>query len=161
MTTKTAAKRDVPVLDPDLRARVADFLADYAHAIDDDRLEEWPGYFTADALYHITTRESDAAGLPIGIMHCRGRGMLEDRIKALRTANIFEPHSYCHILGATRLVDQGASVLSARTNFTVTRTMQDGGTDALRHRQISRRDRGRRRELGAPFAAGGAGVSAD
>jgi len=129
MTTKTAAKRDVPVLNPDLRARVADFLADYAHSIDDDRLEEWPGYFTADALYHITTRESDAAGLPIGIMHCRGRGMLEDRIKALRTANIFEPHSYCHILGATRLVDQGASVLSARTNFTVTRTMQDGGTE--------------------------------
>jgi anthranilate 1,2-dioxygenase small subunit len=88
--------RPASVLDPVLRARVADFLVDYAHAIDDDRLEEWPSFFTDDALYHITTRESEAASLPIGIMHCQGRGML-----------------------------------SARTNFTITRTMQDGGGEAF------------------------------
>lgn len=123
--------RSASILDMGLRARISDFLVDYAHAIDDDRLEEWSGFFTDDALYHITTRESDAAGLPIGIMHCRGRGMLEDRIKALRTANIFEPHSYCHLLGAIRLVDQGGGVIAARTNFTVTRTMQDGGSEVL------------------------------
>jgi anthranilate 1,2-dioxygenase small subunit len=117
-----------PVLDPVLRARVGDFLTDYVHAIDDDRLEDWPGFFTPEALYHITTRESDEAGLPIGIMHCEGRGMMEDRIKALRTANIFEPHRYCHLLGATRLADKGSGILSARTNFSVTRTMQDGGS---------------------------------
>jgi anthranilate 1,2-dioxygenase small subunit len=123
--------RSASVLDPVLRARVADFLVDYAHAIDDDRLEEWPDFFTEDAVYHITTRESDAAGLPIGIMHCQGRGMLGDRIRALRTANVFEPHTYCHLLGATRLVDLGGGVLSARTNFTITRTMQDGGGEAF------------------------------
>jgi anthranilate 1,2-dioxygenase small subunit len=123
--------RSASVLDAELRARLADFLVDYVHCIDDDRLEDWPGFFTDDALYHITTRESDAAGLPIGIMHCRGRGMLEDRIRALRTANIFEPHSYCHILGATRLVDLGGAVIEARTNFAVTRTMQDGTSEAF------------------------------
>ena len=123
--------RPASVLDVELRIRVLDFLVDYAHAIDDDRLEEWSGFFTDDAVYHITTRESDAAGLPIGIMHCRGRGMLEDRIRALRTANIFEPHGYCHILGATRLVDQGGGVIAARTNFAVTRTMQDGSGEAF------------------------------
>jgi anthranilate 1,2-dioxygenase small subunit len=117
------------VLDTALRARVADFLADCAHAIDDDRLEEWPGYFTDDAIYHITTRESEEAGLPIGIMHCEGRGMLADRILALRTANVFEPHTYCHILGPTRLVETSGGVLAARTNFTVIRTMQDGATE--------------------------------
>jgi anthranilate 1,2-dioxygenase small subunit len=115
------------VLDPVLRAQVADFLVDYAHAIDDDRLEEWPGFFTENGLYHITTRESEEAGLPIGIMHCEGRGMMQDRIKALRTANVFEPHCYCHLLGTTRLADLGDGVLWARTNFSVTRTMQDGG----------------------------------
>ena len=119
------------ILNNVLRARIADFLADYVHAIDDDRLEEWSSFFTDDAVYHITTRESDEAGLPIGIMHCRGRGMLEDRILALRTANVFEPHTYSHLLGATRLVDQGDGIITARTNFTVTRTMQDGGGDAF------------------------------
>ena len=123
--------RSAAGLDADLRVRLSDFLVDYAHTIDDDRLEEWPGFFTDDALYHITTRESEAAGLPIGIMHCRGRGMLEDRIRALRTANIFEPHTYCHLLGATRLVDEGGGIIAARTNFTVTRTMQDGGSEVL------------------------------
>jgi len=126
MTATTPSKR---VTDTDLRARVADFLADYVHTVDDDRLEDWPGFFAEDALYHITTRESEEMGLLIGIMHCDGRGMMEDRIKALRTANIFEPHTYCHVLGATRLSDEGKGVVSARTNFTVTRTMQDGGTE--------------------------------
>jgi anthranilate 1,2-dioxygenase small subunit len=126
-----ASARAASILDGDLRARIADFLVDYAHVIDDDRLEEWSSFFTDDAKYHITTRESDAAGLPIGIMHCRGRGMLEDRILALRTANVFEPHTYCHLLGATRLVDQGNGIIAARTNFTVTRTMQDGGGEAF------------------------------
>lgn len=123
--------RSASVLDPVLRARVSDFLVDYAHAIDDDRLEEWPAFFTEDALYHITTRESAEAGLPIGIMHCQGRGMLEDRIKALRTANVFEPHTYCHLLGAPRLTDKGEGIFQARTNFTVTRTMQNGGGEAF------------------------------
>lgn len=116
-----------PLRDPELRARIEDFLAGCAHAIDDDRLEEWPGFFAPDALYRITTRESEAAGLPIGIMHCEGRGMLADRVRALRVANVFEPHTYCHLLGAPGLARAGPGLVSARTNFAVVRTMQDGG----------------------------------
>ena len=29
---------------------------DYAHAIDDDRIEAWPDFFTADGRYVVTTR---------------------------------------------------------------------------------------------------------
>ncbi len=125
-TPVPAPARPASILDPNLRARVADFLTDCSIAIDEDRLEDWPGFFTDDALYHITTRENEARGLPVGIMHCRGRGMLEDRVKALRIANIFEPHSYCHILGPVRLVDAGGGLVSARTSFSVIRTMQNG-----------------------------------
>ena len=39
------------------------------------------------------------AGLPIGIMRCVGRGMMVDRVKAFHTANIFEPHTYNHMIG--------------------------------------------------------------
>ena len=128
-TMSAAARRPVTMLDPNLRTRIADFLIDYVHTIDDDRLEDWPGYFTDDALYHITTRESEEQGLPIGIMHCLGRGMLEDRIKALRTANIFEPHTYCHLLGPSRLERECGDLIAARTNFSVARTMQNGKTE--------------------------------
>jgi anthranilate 1,2-dioxygenase small subunit len=108
--------------------RIAGFLTRYAHALDDDRLEAWPDFFTQDAVYHITTRENDERGYPIGIIHCEGMGMLHDRIRALRTANIFEKHTYCHILGQPEITaaEDGWRV---RSNFTLYRTMYDGRTD--------------------------------
>ena len=119
------------VLNNRLRIRVADFLADYTHCIDDNRLEEWPDYFAERGLYHITTKENYEAGFPIGLMYCEGRGMLNDRIKALRTANVFEPHTYCHFLGGSRLSYKGKNILSARTNFSVWRTMETGKTESF------------------------------
>lgn len=102
------------------------FLAGYAHRLDDGLIDEWTGFFTADALYQITTRENFEAGYPIGIMLCEGRGMMEDRVLALKTANVFEPHTYCHIVGRPELHEESPGVLSARSNFCVFRTMEDG-----------------------------------
>ena len=109
---------------------IEDLITAYAHDIDDDELERWPNYFTEDGTYTILTRENMAAGLPMGIMHCQGRGMMADRIKAMQTANIFEEHTYCHILGRSQIHrhDQG---FEGRTNFTVLRTMQEGRTETF------------------------------
>ena len=117
------------IIDLELRARICDFFADYAHVIDDDYLEEWPKFFAQDCIYQITTKENYQSNLPVGIMYCEGRGMLNDRVKALRTANIFEPHSYCHVLGVSSLEKKGANEILSRTNFTVFRTMQSGETE--------------------------------
>ena len=54
-----------------------------------------------------------------------------DRIDVLRTANIFEPHTYCHALGPPRIRASGDSLYTARTNFTVIRTKQDGELDVF------------------------------
>ena len=78
--------------DPAVRDRIEDLLTAYSHAIDDGQIEQWPEFFTEDCVYHITTRETHEAGLPIGILRCVGRGMMHDRVKAFHTANIFEPH---------------------------------------------------------------------
>jgi len=110
----------------DARARIEDFLTDYAHMIDDDRLEEWPGYFTPDGVYQITTHENFAADRPIGILYCDGQGMMSDRVRAMREANIFEPHRYCHLLGRPRIEADGPDAYRVRSNFTVVRTMQNG-----------------------------------
>ncbi len=88
------------------RLRVESFLADYVHALDSDRLEEWPDFFVEDASYQVITRENVERGLPLAVMSCQGRGMFRDRISALRTANIFEPHVYCHILGSLRILGE-------------------------------------------------------
>jgi len=104
---------------------IEDLLADYAEAIDDGALERWPGFFTVDGEYQIITRESHDAGLPIGILYCDSRGMMEDRVQALRTANIYEPHSYRHLLGRPRCKADGDG-FAARSNFAVFRIAQDG-----------------------------------
>ena len=106
--------------------RVESFLADYAYRLDDGKIDEWTGFFTEDATYQITTRENFEAGYPIGIMLCKGRGMMEDRVLALKTANVFEPHTYCHIVGRPELREESPGTLSGRSNFIVYRTMEDG-----------------------------------
>ncbi|MCY4551715.1 MAG: aromatic-ring-hydroxylating dioxygenase subunit beta [Defluviicoccus sp.] len=109
-----------------LAARIGRLNTAYAHAIDDDRLEDWPGFFADDGLYRIVTRENHEAALPLAIVHCQGAAMMRDRVRAMRTANIFEPHSYCHTLGAAEIVGSEDGVHAARTNFIVVRTMQSG-----------------------------------
>lgn len=111
------------------RVAIEDFITAYAHCIDDGALDDWPGYFTEDGIYQIITRETFEADLPLGIMYCEGRGMMADRIKALQTANIYEAHTYCHLLGRTQIDTGPGAAYRARTNFNVVRTMQDGGSE--------------------------------
>jgi anthranilate 1,2-dioxygenase small subunit len=110
-----------------VREAIEDLLADYAEAIDDGALERWPGFFTEDGEYQIITRESHDAGLPIGILYCDSRGMMEDRVQALRTANIYEPHTYRHLLGRPR-IEPHRDGFAVRSNFCVHRIAQDGDT---------------------------------
>jgi len=108
------------------RLTVEAFLADYMLAIDSDRLEEWHDFFTQDGTYRVTTRENEELGLPLNIMSCRGHGMFKDRITALRTANIFEPHVYCHIPGALRITGMKGDVIESESTFTIIRTTNHG-----------------------------------
>lgn len=109
-----------------LRLRIETLFADYVHCIDDDRLEEWPDFFTKDGLYRITSRENLALGMPVSLVYCDGRGMMADRISALRTANIYEPHSYNHSVSALRILSMAADGIRTQSNFAVFRTMADG-----------------------------------
>lgn len=101
-------------------------IYDYAHCIDDDRLEDWPSFFTDDCFYQVISREDYEAGLPAGVMTCTSRGMLVDRIVSLRNANIYEPHVYRHLISAVRVADEEAGVWRAQTGYAVIRTMQEG-----------------------------------
>jgi anthranilate 1,2-dioxygenase small subunit len=64
-------------------------------------------------------------------MYCEGRGMMEDRVKALKTANIFEEHVYCHILSRPQIKQEGTDTYIARTNFSIFRTMYTGETETF------------------------------
>ncbi len=114
---------------PEVQHQLEEFLTDYCHTLDDDNLEHWPSYFDARGVYEITTRENVAAGMPLGIMLCEGVGMLEDRIKALRTANIFEAQTYVHITARPQIWEESRDRYALRSNFTVYRTMYTGAVE--------------------------------
>jgi 3-phenylpropionate/cinnamic acid dioxygenase small subunit len=109
-----------------VRRGIDELIAAYAECIDDDRLEEWPDFFVDACKYLITSRASHAAGYRHGIVYAASKGMLEDRIMALRRANIFEPHRYRHIIGPTRIGGVENGVAAVRSNFIAVRIMHDG-----------------------------------
>jgi anthranilate 1,2-dioxygenase small subunit/terephthalate 1,2-dioxygenase oxygenase component beta subunit len=111
----------------DLMALCA-FNAAYARAIDSDALEQWPAFFTEDCRYRITHAENEREGLAAGIVYADSRAMLEDRIAALREANIYERQRYRHLLGVPLVESMDASGASARTPFMVARIMHSGET---------------------------------
>jgi 3-phenylpropionate/cinnamic acid dioxygenase small subunit len=113
-------------MDVGLQLAVENLLARYVHAIDDDRLEEWPEFFVENGRYRITTAENFERALPISIVYADSRAMLRDRVTALRHANIYEPQRYRHAVSATLVEREDASRVRAHSLFQVVRIMQSG-----------------------------------
>jgi len=109
--------------------RVVRLNADYARAIDDDRLEDWPGFFTEKCLYKVTSAENHRRGLEVGVIYADTNGMLRDRVASLRKANIYERQTYRHLIGLTAIVATEGEVTRAETPFLVVRIMRDGTMD--------------------------------
>ncbi len=107
------------------------FNAAYAHAIDSDALEQWPGFFTQDCHYRVTHVENEQEGLAAGIIYADSRAMLEDRIAALREANIYERQRYRHLLGIPMVESADDTAAQARTPFIVVRIMATGQTEVF------------------------------
>jgi len=116
-----------------LLPRVWQLNADYARAIDDDRLEAWPDFFAAECVYKVTSADNHRRGLQAGLMYADSQGMLRDRIAALRQANIYERQAYRHVVGMPALVGpvgvDPAGVVRAEVPFLVVRIMRDGRMD--------------------------------
>lgn len=105
------------------------FNAAYASCIDEDKLESWPAFFTDHCLYKITTAENHESGLPAGLIYADSKGMLTDRVSALREANVYERQRYRHIIGTPHITRTEPDALQAETPFLVTRIMRGGKMD--------------------------------
>lgn len=109
-----------------MRGQVEALQARYVRAIDDDQIEEWPKLFTEKCLYRIVTRENHSQGLPLAVMECRSRKMMEDRVTGLRRINVYEPQRYIHQISALEIEAAGEGRVKCRSNYLVIRTMGDG-----------------------------------
>ena len=109
-----------------LQLAVERLHARYAHAIDEDRLEDWPNFFTESGVYRIATAENEARGLPLPVLYAESRAMLRDRVASLRHANIYEPQRYRHIVSSVLVERAGKDRVRSAANFLVVRIMQSG-----------------------------------
>ena len=113
----------------DVSTAVWQLNADYARAIDDGRLEAWPDFFAADCLYKITSADNHRKGLEAALIYADSRGMLKDRVAALREANIYERQSYRHVVGMPAVLGESGGALRVEVPFLVVRIMRDGRMD--------------------------------
>lgn len=106
--------------------------SEYGAAIDDDRLEDWPGHFVEDCFYRVTTASNYQKNLPAGLIYADSRAMLHDRVLSLRKANVYEAQRYRHMIGLPRILktdDDG--LLHVETPFMVMRIVRSGVTDVF------------------------------
>jgi len=75
----------------ELRARLADLYGAYDDALGEGVYERWPEFFTETCRYQIIPRESYELGHPIGLMQAESRGMLVDRVAAIRNTMLYAP----------------------------------------------------------------------
>jgi anthranilate 1,2-dioxygenase small subunit len=108
------------------RRRVEALLAHYVDIVDQDRLEEWPDLFVDDCRYRVTSALDYRDKLPHGVIYAVSKGMLRDRVSALREANVYEAQRYRHIVGPIWIEDDAGAAVKARSNFLVIRTMHTG-----------------------------------
>jgi anthranilate 1,2-dioxygenase small subunit len=113
------------------RFAIEEFNAEYAAALDSGRIEEWPRLFTEDALYIVTGRDNDDAGLPVGLVYCEGRGMLEDRALAIARTMMFEPRYLLHQVTNVRVLGIEGGIAAAVANYALFETLVDDKTRIL------------------------------
>src|SRR5262252_3710678 len=82
-----------------LHHEIESFNVRYATALDEQRLSDWTEMFTDDALYVILSRENFDHNMPVGLIYCEGKPMIQDRAFALSETAMFAPRYLRHIIG--------------------------------------------------------------
>jgi anthranilate 1,2-dioxygenase small subunit len=112
----------------ELKLATEDLFAAYAHCLDDDRIEEWPSFFTDSGSYKIIGRDNVEQNLPIATMLCASKAMMTDRVVAIRNASVYSQRYLRHVVSGIRVVSREENAYSVVACFVVFQTLQDEGT---------------------------------
>ena len=123
---------DMPPADPratrEVRLEIEEFHADYCWTLDCGDVEQWPAYFTEDAVYRITARENADAGLPVGLVYADSRAMIRDRAFAIKHTQMYAPRTMQHFVTNVRVLEVKESGIKAQANYLLLQTLVDGPT---------------------------------
>jgi 3-phenylpropionate/cinnamic acid dioxygenase small subunit len=97
----------------------------YATLLNDGPLEDWPDLFCEQCFYAVTPRDNYDAGLPLAIMRCESRAMLQDRIYSVQETMVYEPRYTRHHITNLQILDEKDGLISTTANYTVVETLVD------------------------------------
>lgn len=111
-----------------IKAEAEELISSYVHCLDDDRIEEWPEFFAEDGVYKIVGRDNVDRNLPIATLSCHGKGMMKDRVNAIRNASVYSPRYLRHLVSSVQVVGQQGDCHLVQASFVVFQTLQDEET---------------------------------
>ena len=109
-------------------ARIAYAQAQYVHTLDDGDIGQWPDFFVDDCFYKVTSADNYAQNHTEGLIWLTGKAMLHDRILSLREANVYERHSYRHMVSQPLVTGVEGEEVTSETSFLVARITREGPT---------------------------------
>ena len=96
--------------------------ADYAAAVDSGDWDKWPEFFVDDCTYRLVPRENHDRGLPLATLSFESKGMLKDRVYAIRDTLFHDPYYQRHVVGAPRVLSADGERIKLEANYAVFRT---------------------------------------
>jgi 3-phenylpropionate/cinnamic acid dioxygenase small subunit len=121
----TATERFFTMSTRDLRLELEELYAEYVACLDEERFEEWPEFFTDDAIYRIIPRENFERGMPIATLHCESKGYLQDRVVAIRQTAVYAPRYIRRLVSNLRILGWKDGWLEVQANYAAFETLHD------------------------------------
>jgi anthranilate 1,2-dioxygenase small subunit len=112
----------------DIREALTALMAEYAMAIDDNRLEDWVALFDEACDYKVVMRENVEQNLPNVLMWCDNKNMLRDRIESYRHVNLYNLHYDRHILGPLHFTGHDGSLWRFDVSYSLFQTEFEGAS---------------------------------
>ena len=98
---------------------------DYASVLDDGPLSNWPDLFTEQCLYLIQPRDNYDKDLPLAVVRCESRGMLQDRVRAVEETIMYEPRYLRHHITNISADDLHCDEFTVTANYSVIEVLAD------------------------------------
>ena len=112
----------------EVKMEAQELLDQYAWCLDENRLEEWPEFFTDTGVYRIVSRANVERNYPLATMSCDSKGMMQDRVTAIRKASVYSERYLRHLVTNVRVVGREGDVHLIEANYVVLQTMENEET---------------------------------
>ncbi|GGU43509.1 aromatic-ring-hydroxylating dioxygenase subunit beta [Lentzea flava] len=104
----------------ELRDEIEELYARYAELLDDDcDLDGWLDLFLDDTRYELISRENFQLNLPVGLIICENKGMLKDRLFAMRELMLATPRWTRRVIGNLRVRAMQGDEVHVRAGYII------------------------------------------